>query len=267
MSKVVKNAPKNSKMIFPETQKNIANASAKKVLKAITDDVGILVDESCDVSDKEQMAVLLHYVDKRGSVLERFIKIVHVFDTTASSLKEAICTLLSSLNLSLSRVLVQGYDGATRCNDDADWVFVLLSQSCNIVRGKIKTLKMRCLFVKVANDCLQALRDNGWTYLLDEVSSFCMKHEINIPNMEDRFVIQGKSACKAPHITHLHRYRVDIFCVIIGTQLQELNSRFDEINSELLCVACLNPRDSFQAFDNERLVKLASFYPREFSNV
>jgi Domain of unknown function (DUF4371) len=45
-------------MICPETQKDIANASAKEVLKAIIDDVGdnlfgILVDESCDVSDKE----------------------------------------------------------------------------------------------------------------------------------------------------------------------------------------------------------------------
>jgi Domain of unknown function (DUF4371) len=72
---VLRNAPRNLQMICPETQRDIANASAKEVLKAIIDDVGdnlfgILVDESCDVSDKEQMAVLLRYVDKRGLVLE-----------------------------------------------------------------------------------------------------------------------------------------------------------------------------------------------------
>jgi len=119
--------------------------------------------------------------------------------------------------------------------------------------------------IKVAKDCLQAMRDDGWSCLFEEVSSFCMKHNINIPNMEDRFVLQGKSARKAPHITHLHRYKVDIFYAIIDTQLQELNGRFDEINLELLlCVACLNPKDSFRAFDKEKLV---SFYPKEFSNM
>jgi glycine cleavage system regulatory protein len=122
--------------------------------------------------------------------------------------------------------------------------------------------------IKVANDRLQAMRDDGRPCLFEEVSSFYMKHDINIPNMEDRFVLQGKSARKAPHITHLHRYKVDIFCAIIDTQLQELNGRFDEINSELfLCVTCLNPKDSFRAFDKEKLVNFASFYPKEFFNV
>jgi Domain of unknown function (DUF4371) len=53
---------------------------------------GILVDESCDVSDKEKMTVLLRYVDKRGLVLERFIGIVHVIDTTVLSLKAVFGT-------------------------------------------------------------------------------------------------------------------------------------------------------------------------------
>jgi hypothetical protein len=119
--------------------------------------------------------------------------------------------------------------------------------------------------IKVAKDRLQAMRYDGWPCLFEGVSSFCVKHDINIPNMKDIFVLQGKFACKAPHITHLHRYKVDIFCVIIDTQLQELNGRFDEINSEfLLCVACLNPKDSFRAFNKEKLVKFASFYPNFF---
>jgi Domain of unknown function (DUF4371) len=55
---VLRNAPRNLQMICPETQKDIVNVLVKEVLKVITDDVGdclfdILVDESCDVSDKE----------------------------------------------------------------------------------------------------------------------------------------------------------------------------------------------------------------------
>jgi len=40
------------------------------------------------------------------------------------------------------------------------------------------------------------------------------------------------------------------------------------VNTELLlCVACLSPRDSFSAFDKEKLIHLAQFYPLDFSPV
>ena len=51
-------------------------------------------------------------------------------------------------------------------------------------------------------------------------------------------------------------------------QLQELNSCFTEVNIELLlCVACLNPCDSFIAFDKQNLLRLAQFYPKDFSPI
>ena len=44
-------------------------------------------------------------------------------------------------------------------------------------------------------------------------------------------------------------------------QLQELKSRFTEVNTELfLCVTCLNPYDSFVAFDKQKLIRLTQFY-------
>jgi hypothetical protein len=45
----------------------------------------------------------------------------------------------------------------------------------------------------------------------------------------------------------------------------ELNSRFDEVNTELLrSMACFNPINSFVAFNQDKLVKLAGFYPHDF---
>ena len=44
-------------------------------------------------------------------------------------------------------------------------------------------------------------------------------------------------------------------------QLQELNSCFIKVNTELIiCVVCLNPNDSFVAFDKQKLIHLAQFY-------
>ena len=42
----------------------------------------IIVDEARDISNKEQMAIALHYVNKKGSIVECFFGIVHVKDTT-----------------------------------------------------------------------------------------------------------------------------------------------------------------------------------------
>jgi hypothetical protein len=89
-----------------------------------------------------------------------------------------------------------------------------------------------------------------------------------IPELDERYLTFGKSSCKAPNIPHLHRYHVEIFYTILDMRLQKLNNRFDEANSELLlCIACLNFRNSFVAFDKEKLVRLAIFYPQDFSKI
>ncbi|CAN6585709.1 unnamed protein product [Malus baccata var. baccata] len=73
----------------------------------------ILVDEARDVSVKEQMAMVLHYVDDNGHVIERFVGIQHVTNITSSSLKDSIGTFFSRNGLSISKLRGQGYDGAS----------------------------------------------------------------------------------------------------------------------------------------------------------
>jgi hypothetical protein len=77
----------------------------QSILEEIGDDVVcLLVDKSRDVSWKEQMAVVLRYVDKCGIVKERFVGLVHVTETTSASLKFAIDASLADLKLSLKQV-------------------------------------------------------------------------------------------------------------------------------------------------------------------
>ena len=105
-------------------------------------------------------------------------------------------------------------------------------------------------------------RDNGWSSLLDQVSYFCERHNIDISSMNDTFLSRGRPRRKAREIRNLHHYQVELFYVVIDMQLQELNSRFIEVNTELLLyVACLNLCDSFIAFDKQNLLRLAQFYP------
>jgi hypothetical protein len=64
-----------------------------------------------------------------------------------------------------------------------------------------------------------------------------------------------------------HCFHVDMFVSIIDRQLQELNDRFEEVNTELLsCMAAFSPLNSFAAYDQAKLVTLATkFYPKDFT--
>ncbi|XP_076959366.1 uncharacterized protein LOC143635398 [Bidens hawaiensis] len=108
----------NNQLTLPKIQKEIVNACAAEVRKIIVNEVkdkffSILIDESCDCSIKEQMAVVLRYVDDGGEVIERFVGVVHVTDTCASSLKGTIDNFFAKNNLTMSKVRGQGYDGAS----------------------------------------------------------------------------------------------------------------------------------------------------------
>nr|XP_027089635.1 zinc finger MYM-type protein 1-like [Coffea arabica]XP_027127529.1 zinc finger MYM-type protein 1-like [Coffea arabica] len=115
---VNQNAPANNQLTSPMIQKDLAHACASEITSVIINDIGdnyfsLIVDESRDSSVKEQMGVVLRYVNKEGRVIERFLAIVHVSDTTSLCLKDAIDSLFAQHGLSLSKLRGQGYDGAS----------------------------------------------------------------------------------------------------------------------------------------------------------
>ena len=114
---------KNYRLTHYDIQKDIVNTIVRETSKTIIKDLdngffSILVDESRDISVKEQMTLVLCYVNKKGVIIVRFLGIVHVASTTALSLKYAIECLLCEHNLSLSKLRGQGYDGASNMQND-----------------------------------------------------------------------------------------------------------------------------------------------------
>ncbi|AEE82778.1 putative protein [Arabidopsis thaliana] len=115
---VLKNAPKNNQMTSPPIQKDIVHCFSEEVTRSIIEEMdndvfGLLVDESADASNKEQMTVVFRFVDKYGVVKERFIGVIHVKETSSLSLKSAIDSLFAKYGLSLKKLRGQGYDGAS----------------------------------------------------------------------------------------------------------------------------------------------------------
>ena len=68
-------------------------------------------------------------------------------------------------------------------------------------------------------------------------------------------------------VTCLHYYKVQIFNEVLDRNIVEMNNGFGETSTRLLmCTACLDPRDSFSSYDNEKLVELATLYSVDFSS-
>ena len=62
---------------------------------------------------------------------------------------------------------------------------------------------------------LQKTRDQGWDALLNSVSSFCVKYDIEIPNMDAFHIVRGKSKRRVSKISNEHYYRIDVFYSIL----------------------------------------------------
>ena len=91
----------------------------------------ILIDEAWDESKREQMAIILRFVDKEGFIKERFFHVVHVRDTTALILKNEICAVLSCYNLHIENIRGQGYDGASNMRGEWNGLQTLFLKDCS----------------------------------------------------------------------------------------------------------------------------------------
>lgn len=172
-------------MIAPSVQKDLINSCSKETTKAIIKELGedhfaILVDESRDVSYKEQMAICLRYVNKEGAVVERFIGVVHVKCTTALSLKSAIYSILSEHSLSPSRIRGQGYDRASNMKGDISGLKTLIkkeTQAAYYIHCFAHQLQLTLVAVSKRNaDC-------GWLFetlsnMLNIVGGSCKRQEL-----------------------------------------------------------------------------------------
>ncbi|KAK1391494.1 zinc finger MYM-type protein 1-like [Heracleum sosnowskyi] len=128
---VLENAPKTS----PKVQKDILHIFASKVRNKIRNEIGdskfcILVDEALDASQKEQMAIVLRFVDVYGVISERFFDIVNVLDTTSLTLKKELSDVLTQNNLSIQNMRGQGYDGASNMRGAFNGLHALFLRDC-----------------------------------------------------------------------------------------------------------------------------------------
>ena len=76
------------------------------------------------------MALVIRFVDRSGFIWERFLDIVHVKNTTASTLKKEIFFVLSHHNHDVQNIRGQGYDGASYMRGEWNGLQALFINDC-----------------------------------------------------------------------------------------------------------------------------------------
>lgn len=114
----VRLSSKSAKYTSPTIQNEIIGIMAETVLSEITDELyqstwfSIMVDESKDISGKEQLSVVVRYLFDHN-LHEEFLGFVRLHELNAMYLKNSICEMLQTCNIDAKNCVGQTYDGAS----------------------------------------------------------------------------------------------------------------------------------------------------------
>ena len=132
---------KTMKHTSHQIQDEILKIMAQHVLRSIAANlqespfISIMADETTDISNHEQVVIVIRWITKDLIVHEEFIGLYEVACTDSATITAAIMDVLTRLNLSLSKVCGQCYDGASS-----------MSGSQSGVAKRITDLEPRALF-------------------------------------------------------------------------------------------------------------------------
>ena len=104
----INKGPKNATYLSPDIQNLILQIMGKMIRGSICDEVqqagyfSLLADETKDLSKQEQPAIVLTYLDKEGTINERFLTFVEATNLNAVSLSNYLIKVLEDNGLDLT---------------------------------------------------------------------------------------------------------------------------------------------------------------------
>ena len=133
----------NTNYTSSTTQNEILRIASSMVVEEFNETfISVAADESCDISGKEQLSIVLRYT-KGDKVHESFTGFVEMSSISAEFISAAILAHLSNIGVDLRKVVGQGYDGAST-----------MAVHVSGVQKRIREKYPRAIFVHWAAHCL-----------------------------------------------------------------------------------------------------------------
>ncbi|XP_026417381.1 uncharacterized protein LOC113312862 [Papaver somniferum] len=220
-------------------------------------------------------------------------------DTTAFTLKQQIYSALTQHDLDVQNIRGQEYDGASNMRGEWHVLQALIMNDCPyayyihclahrlqlaLVAATKEVIPIDQFFIKLnmvinivgasckRKDELMIAQAANIEYLIyiDEIETGSGLNQIDTPDLNANHVplVRGVEArYHSSTFTIMQHYRVDIFNAAIDSHLEELKSRFNEEEIELLILSsALDPREGENPFRSDDICKLVDkFYPKDFT--
>ncbi|XP_073131433.1 uncharacterized protein [Henckelia pumila] len=254
---------------------NIVGSSCKRndELKiAHADDIAhlISINELETGRGLNQRGTLQRAVDTRwSSHLRSLTGLIKIFSASSMVLFNVMEDGLPSQRADATSV----YDEMT----SFDFVFILHLMKeimgitdilCQALQSKSQDIINAMKLVSSTKNLLQQMRENKLDDLIVKVKSFCEVRNIDIPDFSAPYIDRrGRSRLCQDNFSIEHHYQVDVFYVVIDSQLQEINGRFSGDAMELLVLStALNPKNAMEYFRISYICKLVEkFYAQDFT--
>lgn len=134
LKKYLDTCPKNASYCSPDIQNELISLCAAESRRLIVDEVKeakyftIIADEVSDVSNKEQVALVVRYTKEDATIKEKFVDFKHAERTTGVVLAHVIQSAFESYGLDLDDCRGQAYDGASNMSSSRVGVQGIISQ-------------------------------------------------------------------------------------------------------------------------------------------
>ena len=168
----LKKCPKNATYISKTTQNDLIKCCGDFILDTITSEVKknkfftILADEASDCSNKEQMSLVLRFVDSDLNIREDFVKFIHCKEGwTGFDLANLISNAITDLGIDIQNCRGQGYDGAGA-----------VSGHTKGLSARILGINRKALYkVQPVRNMMDHVKDVSYFYNLSQTRQQCLE--------------------------------------------------------------------------------------------
>jgi hypothetical protein len=93
-------------------------------------------------------------------------------------------------------------------------ILAVTNEFSQALQRKDQDIENAMSLLKTSNKRFKMMRENDWESLLEEVSSFCIKHDIDILNMDDEYNFVG---VQGENLKGLQTYTISVMnCLTIS---------------------------------------------------
>lgn len=139
-------ATNRAKYTSPTIQNELISILGEQIRESIVNQIpfdapyfSILADEVTDVSNREQLSLVIRFVDSDGNIHEEFLGFQNLQRITGEAIASSILDTLPQWNLDIKNCRGQGYDGASNMSSSRRGTQALIREKKS--KGCVHTLQ------------------------------------------------------------------------------------------------------------------------------